>query len=86
MYKWSLILQIVLGLIHAFLAIGPQLAIFKILNAMESGQTGKQLAFYILAFGLATVLASWVEGMCQSPKSVLVIINLTLHNSHARHY
>ncbi|KAM3149369.1 hypothetical protein ABEW05_010371 [Botrytis cinerea] len=73
-YKWSLILQIVLGLIHAFLAIGPQLAIFKILNAMESGQTGKQLAFYILAFGLATVLASWVEAMQDITSTSLVSV------------
>lgn len=64
-YTWPLALQIILGLIHAFLAIGPQLAIYKILKAMEFGQAGKQLAFYILAFGFATVIASWVEGMSQ---------------------
>ncbi|TGO35495.1 hypothetical protein BHYA_0156g00190 [Botrytis hyacinthi] len=73
-YKWSLILQIILGLIHALLAIGPQLAIFKILNAMESGQTGEQLEFYILAFGLATVLASWVEAMQDITSTSLVSV------------
>lgn len=64
-YTWPLSLQIILGLIHAFLAIGPQLAIFKILNAIELGHTGRQLGLYILAFGLATIAASWLEGMCQ---------------------
>ncbi|KAJ8064016.1 hypothetical protein OCU04_007859 [Sclerotinia nivalis] len=73
-YTWPLCLQIILGLIHAFLAIGPQLAIFKILSAMESGQTGRQLGFYILAFGLATVIASWVEAMQDITSTSLVSV------------
>lgn len=75
-YKWPLTLQIILGLVHAFLAIGPQLAIFKILKAIEFGQTGRQLGLYILAFGLATVVASWVEGMCQSFKFLISLFAL----------
>ncbi|RAL58871.1 hypothetical protein DID88_009291 [Monilinia fructigena] len=73
-YTWPLALQIILGLIHAFLAIGPQLAIYKILKAMEFRQTGKQLAFYILAFGFATVIASWVEAMQDITSTNLVSV------------
>ncbi|KAI9641269.1 hypothetical protein NHQ30_010070 [Ciborinia camelliae] len=73
-YTWPLVLQISLGLIHAFLAIGPQLAIFKILNAMELGQTGRELGLYILAFGLATVVASWVEAMQDITSTSLVSV------------
>ncbi|QSZ33420.1 hypothetical protein DSL72_004988 [Monilinia vaccinii-corymbosi] len=73
-YTWPLALQIVLGLIHAFLAIGPQLAIFKILEAMEFGQTGKQLALYIVAFGFATVIASWVEAVQDITSTNLVSV------------
>ncbi|ESZ97863.1 hypothetical protein SBOR_1739 [Sclerotinia borealis F-4128] len=73
-YTWPLALQIILGLIHAFLAIGPQLAIYKILKAMEFGQTGRQLGFYILAFGLTTIVASWVEAMQDITSTSLVSV------------
>ncbi|PQE07873.1 ABC transporter protein [Rutstroemia sp. NJR-2017a WRK4] len=60
-YKWRLVLQVFLGITQTCFFLGPQFSMMNILRTIEGGGSGKDLAPWVMAFGLTTFLSLWLQ-------------------------
>ncbi|KAM3072182.1 hypothetical protein ACMFMG_008639 [Clarireedia jacksonii] len=60
-YKWRLALQVCLGVTQTCFFLGPQFSMLNILKIIEGGGTGRELAPWVIAFGIMTFLSLWLQ-------------------------
>jgi hypothetical protein len=60
-YKWRLVLQVCLGVTQTCFFLGPQFCMLNMLQTIEGGGNGKDLAPWVMAFGLTTFLSLWLQ-------------------------